>query len=112
MRARIANASWLTRTRARTANCPTARTLSSVAPSFNGLKAAGISYGFGDEWIRVGGVKFAADGSASERTMRMSTPYVGTNDYGILTMTQEEIYEAVEDAHRHGFRSASMPTAT
>ena len=38
--------------------------------------------------------------------MRMSTPYVGTNDYGILTMTQAEIDEAVEDAHRHDFRVA------
>jgi predicted amidohydrolase YtcJ len=52
----------------------------------------------------VGGVKFAADGSASERTMRMSTPYVGTNDYGILTMTQDEIYAAVDDAHSHGWQ--------
>ena len=38
--------------------------------------------------------------------MRMSTPYVGTKDYGILTMTQQEIDEAVEDAHRHNFRVA------
>jgi predicted amidohydrolase YtcJ len=73
---------------------------------FNGFKAAGIYYGFGDDVIRVGGVKFAADGSASERTMRMSTPYVGTNDYGILTMTQKEIDDAVEDAWRHNFRVA------
>ena len=36
--------------------------------------------------------------------MRMSTPYVGTNDYGILTMTQEQIYEAVDDAHSHDFQ--------
>src|SRR5687768_7278234 len=68
------------------------------------FKAAGISTGFGDEWVRVGGVKYGADGSASERTMRMSTPYVGTNDYGILTMTQQEIDEAVEDAHRNGWQ--------
>jgi predicted amidohydrolase YtcJ len=73
---------------------------------FNGFKAAGIYYGFGDEWVRVGGVKFAADGSASERTMRMSTPYVGTTDYGILTMTQQEIDEAVDDAHRNNYRVA------
>jgi predicted amidohydrolase YtcJ len=73
---------------------------------FEGFKAAGITYGFGDEWLRVGGVKFMADGSASERTMRMSTPYVGTTDYGILTMTQQEIDESVEDAHRHNFRVA------
>ena len=72
--------------------------------AFNGLKAANIYTGFGDEWIRVGGIKFVADGSASERTMRMSTPYVGTNDYGILTMTQDQIYEAVDDAHSHNFQ--------
>ena len=72
--------------------------------AFTGLKAANISTGFGDEWIRVGGVKFVADGSASERTMRMSTPYVGTNDYGILTMTQEQLHEAIDDAHNHGFQ--------
>lgn len=65
------------------------------------FRNAGLYTGFGDEWIRVGGVKYAADGSASERTMRMSTPYVGTNDYGILTMTQQEIHERVEDAHRN-----------
>jgi hypothetical protein len=74
--------------------------------TFAGFKAAGIYYGFGDEWLRVAGVKYAADGSASERTMRMSTPYVGTSDYGILTMTQQEIDEAVEDAWRHNFRVA------
>ena len=74
------------------------------APMLTGLKNAGITTGFGDEWIRVGGVKYGADGSASERTMRMSTPYVGTDDHGLLTMTQTEIDEAVEDAHRSGFQ--------
>jgi predicted amidohydrolase YtcJ len=72
--------------------------------AFSGLKAANIHTGFGDEWIRVGGVKFVADGSASERTMRMSTPYVGTQDYGILTMTQEQLYEAIDDAHSHDWQ--------
>ncbi|MGH7540403.1 MAG: amidohydrolase [Gemmatimonadota bacterium] len=72
---------------------------------FAALKAAGIRTGFGDEWLRIGAVKFGVDGSASERTMAMSTPYVGRpNDYGILTMSQEECDAAVEDAHRHGFQ--------
>jgi predicted amidohydrolase YtcJ len=70
----------------------------------SGLKAAGVYTGFGSEWIKVGGLKHAADGSASERTMRMSTPYVGTDDHGILTMTQQEIDEAIEDGHRHNFQ--------
>jgi len=72
--------------------------------AFNGFKAANVYTGFGDEWIRVGGIKFVADGSASERTMRMSTPYVGTNDYGILTMTQDQLYEGIDDAHSHNFQ--------
>ena len=72
---------------------------------FDGLKVAGAYTGLGDEWVRIGGVKFGADGSASGRTMAMSTPYIGRpDDYGILTMTQQEIHEAVEDAHRHNFQ--------
>jgi predicted amidohydrolase YtcJ len=71
---------------------------------FQQLRQAGVYTGFGDEWIRVGGLKLAADGSASERTMRMSTPYVGTNDYGILTMTQQQIHDQVEEAHRSNWQ--------
>jgi predicted amidohydrolase YtcJ len=72
-----------------------------LLPAF---KSAGIYTGLGDEWIRIGGVKFVADGSASERTMYMSAPYEGREDRGILVMTQAEIDEAVEDAHRHDFQ--------
>lgn len=69
------------------------------------MKAAGIRSGFGDDMLRVGAVKFSADGSASERTMRMSTPFKGRpDDYGILTMSQEEIDAAVDDAVANGFR--------
>ena len=70
-----------------------------------GLKTAGVRSGFGDAWLKVQSAKFSADGSASGRTMAMSTPYVGrADDYGILTMTQQEIHDAVEDAHRAGFQ--------
>ncbi len=72
---------------------------------FNGLKAAGVRTGFGDDHIKIGGVKYGADGSASERTMAMSTAYVGRpDDFGILTMNQGQIYDAVDDAVRHGFQ--------
>lgn len=72
---------------------------------FEELVRSGIRTGFGDEVFRIGAVKFAADGSASERTMYMSTPYEGRpDDYGILTMSQQEIHEAVENAHRNDFQ--------
>jgi len=58
---------------------------------------------FGNEFVRIGPVKLFADGSASERTIRMRTPYGGKRgDFGILTMDQEEIHAAVADAHCHG----------
>lgn len=75
-----------------------------IRGAYRQLRDAGVSTGFGDDRVRIGGVKYSADGSASERTMRMSTPYVGTDDFGILTMTQEEIHEAVDDAHRNNWQ--------
>jgi len=72
---------------------------------YKGLKLARMASGFGDDMLRIGAVKYAADGSASERTMSRSTPYNGRpDDYGILTMTQEEIDAAVDDAVAHDFR--------
>jgi hypothetical protein len=69
------------------------------------MKDMGIRSGFGNAMLRVGAVKYAVEGSASERTMRMSTPYTGRpDDFGILTMSQEEIETAVDDAVHSGFR--------
>jgi predicted amidohydrolase YtcJ len=74
---------------------------------FNDLVNAGVRTGMGDEVFRIGAVKFTADGSASERTMRMSTPFEGRpDDYGLLYMTEEEIHESVENAHRNDFQVA------
>jgi predicted amidohydrolase YtcJ len=73
--------------------------------SYDGLRAAGIRTGMGDEWLRIGAVKYYVDGSASERTMRMSTPYEGRpDDYGILVTTQEELEAFVDEAHRAGWQ--------
>jgi predicted amidohydrolase YtcJ len=72
---------------------------------FRSLTAAGIRRGFGDDRLRLAGIKLFCDGSASERTMRMSTPYVGRpNDFGILVTTQEQLNEAVREAHAAGFQ--------
>lgn len=75
------------------------------SPVYPALKAAGLRTGFGDEWIRIGAVKYAVDGSASERTMRMSTPYQGRpDDFGILVMNKTEVLAAVHDARDAGFQ--------
>jgi predicted amidohydrolase YtcJ len=73
--------------------------------AFRTVRDAGLRTGFGDEWVRLGGVKWSSDGSASGRTMRMSEPYAGRpDDYGILYMSQEQLDESVEEAHRAGWQ--------
>ena len=47
-------------------------------PVYEHMKSQGMRSGYGSDMLRVGAVKYVADGSASERTMRMSTPYEGT----------------------------------
>jgi predicted amidohydrolase YtcJ len=75
------------------------------APMRVALESAGIRGQMGDEYVRIGGVKYLADGSCLERTMRMSTPYAGRpNDYGILTITQDELNAGAEDANLHDYQ--------
>jgi predicted amidohydrolase YtcJ len=67
--------------------------------------AAGVRTGLGDEWVRVGAMKLVCDGSISERTARLSTPYEGRpNDYGILVTTEEELYSYGKKAHLAGWQ--------
>ncbi len=69
------------------------------------MLAAGLRTGFGDEWVRVGGVKLACDGSISERTARLSQPYIGRpNDYGILVTPEPELYEQARKAHENDWQ--------
>ncbi len=62
--------------------------------------AAGIRTGIGNEWVRVGAMKMTCDGSISERTARLSSPYIGRpNDYGILVNNEEQLYVHAKKAH-------------
>ncbi len=66
---------------------------------------AGVRTGLGDEWVRIGAMKTGCDGSISERTARLSEPYIGRpDDYGILTATREELYERCNKAHTNGWQ--------
>ena len=73
-------------------------------PHFPALRDAGLRTGFGDDRLRLGGIKMVSDGAIAARTAYMSEPYIGTCDHGILAMTQEEITESVLEIHRAGFQ--------
>ncbi len=66
---------------------------------------SGLHTGFGDEWIKLGATyEHIVDGSFSERTMAMSTPYPGVSPpyYGNLTETQTVLDAWIERVHRAG----------
>ena len=62
---------------------------------------AGVRTGLGDDWVRVGAMKLTCDGSISERTARLSQPYVGRpKDFGILVTEEDELYALARKAHQ------------
>lgn len=69
--------------------------------------ANGVQTGFGDEWLRLGATsEHTVDGSFSERTMAMSTPYPGSKSgyKGNVTETQDVLDAWVERVHRAGIQ--------
>lgn len=69
------------------------------------LKALNLKTGFGNDWLKVGGVKIFADGAIAGRTAYLSEPYVGTNDKGILVAESEEVlHDSIRQGHEAGFQ--------
>ena len=74
-------------------------------PAIDRMISAGVRTGFGDEWVRVGGMKQIADGAISGRTARLSEPYIGRpKDYGTFSATEEELYEYGHKAYAAGWQ--------
>lgn len=68
--------------------------------------ALGLRWGFGDDLLRVGGVKTFADGALGPRTAWMIEPYKGEpENYGISVTDPEEMVENVSRASAAGLPS-------
>lgn len=68
--------------------------------------ATGLRHGFGDDWIRIGGLKIFADGALGPRTASMIEPYAGEPDnYGISVTDKEVMRELVSRASAAGLPS-------
>jgi predicted amidohydrolase YtcJ len=72
----------------------------------DGLESAaklGLRSGFGDEYLRIGGVKIFADGALGPQSAHMLAAYEGTIDnMGIPTHTADEMDQMVRRAHESG----------
>ena len=75
------------------------------------LKAAvalGLRSGFGDEWVRIGGVKIFTDGSLGARTAALEAPYADDpENQGVAIHSQQGLDVLVEEANRSDFQVAA-----
>lgn len=66
----------------------------------------GLRWGFGDDWLRIGGVKSFVDGALGTRTAWMIEPYEGEPDnIGICVTDPEELAENISKASAAGLPS-------
>ncbi len=69
------------------------------------LRALNLRTGFGNEWLRIGGVKILADGAIAGRTAYLSEPYIGSQDRGILAVESEQVlHDLIRQGHSAGFQ--------
>ena len=73
--------------------------------STDSVLETGLQTGFGDEWLRVGGVKMSIDGGITGRNALFYDPYLDVPDYhGLIRIQQDELDETVLRCHRAGLR--------
>ncbi len=66
-----------------------------------------IRTGDGNDFLRIGAIKFFADGSLGGRTAALETSYSDDlNNRGILVISEDQLKEAVYVAHAHGMQVA------
>ena len=69
------------------------------------LGELGLSSGFGSEYLKLGALKFFADGSIGARNAALSVPYADApQSLGRLNRPQDELNRLVKRAHEAGFQ--------
>ena len=69
--------------------------------------ALGLRSGFGNDFLRLGGVKAFADGALGPRTAALLSPYEDEGDNrGILMLDSEQLFEISSKASMHGLSMA------
>ncbi len=69
------------------------------------LEKSGFRTGFGDRWLKLGAIKFFADGSIGARNAALHQPYKDSPDTrGKLNYEQSELNHLVKRSHNAGFQ--------
>jgi predicted amidohydrolase YtcJ len=72
--------------------------------SLDKLSAVGLRTGFGDAWLRFGGIKIFADGSIGAQNAAVSEPFV-VGGTGELNYENTELASMIRDAERAGWQT-------
>lgn len=70
------------------------------------LLACGMTTGFGSGKTIVGPAKIIADGAIGGQTAAINEPYIGTNNYGILYYSQDDLDNMVRQLDENGYQIA------
>ncbi|HEY7713282.1 MAG TPA: amidohydrolase [Candidatus Binatia bacterium] len=69
------------------------------------LTQLGLITGFGNEWLRIGGVKMSIDGGITGRNACFYEPYENDeHNHGIIRIQQDELNHTVQMCHDAGLR--------
>ncbi|UCC13014.1 MAG: amidohydrolase [candidate division WOR-3 bacterium] len=68
------------------------------------LRAANLRSGFGDDMLRLAGIKIFMDGSLGARTAALCRPYRGMRHRGILMLPASVLARTVQIAERDGYQ--------
>jgi hypothetical protein len=83
------------------------RSAGSVCQLGDAFLQTGLLTGFGNERIRIGPYKLMIDGAGSSGSAAMKNPYPSDSEnFGILIISEEELNERIESAHRSGCQIA------
>lgn len=83
----------------------TARIYSIQNHGIDGLRDAGVATGFGDDWLRIGGLKLFADGSMGSGTAAFFEPYADDRSTsGLLLQSPAELEKRIFEADAAGFQ--------
>lgn len=71
------------------------------------LTAIGLRTGFGDDWLRLGGIKISIDGSCTLHNAAVYEPYLDDpGNRGLIRIEQPELDELVTESARAGLQVA------
>lgn len=71
---------------------------------YSAAQALGVGSGFGDDVLRLVGVKAFVDGAIGGRTCLLAEPYADSGGHGLQTTSTEELFSQVRTVHGDGSR--------